>query len=72
MDSTSDERTENNTLRHGYRKLDEREKRLMLAIKDHGAEFLELCTMIGESRELSLAKTHIETAVFWAAKHVTK
>lgn len=72
VDSTSDDRTKNNVMRHEYRVLDEKEKFTMKQIKDHGLEFLEYIENIGQSRELSLAKTKIEEAVMWAVKHVTK
>jgi hypothetical protein len=71
VDSTSDERTVNNTMRHQYRVLTDEEKRLMAHVKDLGAELLQCCDSIGSSRELSLAKTKIEEAVMWAVKHIT-
>ncbi|REF83234.1 hypothetical protein DES32_3150 [Methylovirgula ligni] len=71
VDSTSDERTVNNTMRHQYRVLSEAEKANMAAIKDKGLEFFELLTGLGNSRELSLAKTKIEEAVMWGVKHIT-
>jgi len=70
--STSDERTVNNTMRHQYRVLSEDEKQQMQAIKDMGLNFFETCDKIGQSREMSLAKTKIEEAVMWAVKHITK
>jgi molecular chaperone GrpE (heat shock protein) len=42
VDSTSDGRTVNNTLRHKYRVLSDAEKAQMQAIKDKGQEFLDL------------------------------
>jgi hypothetical protein len=71
VDSTSDERTANNMMRHEYRILDEVEKTEMLIFKDQGLTFVEHCDRIGSSRELSLAKTKMEEAVMWAVKHVT-
>lgn len=71
VESTSDERTVNNTMRHQYRVLSDAEKANMAAIKDKGLEFLELVSGIGNSRETSLAKTKIEEAVMWAVKHIT-
>ena len=71
MASTSDTRMVNNTMRHQYRILTDAEKMNMTAIKDIGLEFHELLAGIGNSRELSLAKTKIEEAVMWAVKHVT-
>ena len=71
MNSTSDQRVENNTVRHKYRTLTDDEKASMQTIKDMGSEFLEFCERTGDSRELSIAKTKIEEAVMWAVKHVT-
>lgn len=74
VDSASDARTVNNTLRHQYRVLDEREKALMLALKDKGQEFLSLLPTSGDGeqrRAYALAKTKIEEAVMWAVKGVT-
>jgi hypothetical protein len=71
VDSTSDDRTVNNVMRHAYRVLDDGEKKQMQGIKDQGLQFHEFLSKIGESRELSLAKTKIEEAVMWAVKHVT-
>lgn len=39
------------------------------AIKHRGAEFIHMLDQLGQSRELSLAKTKIEEAVMWAEKH---
>jgi hypothetical protein len=78
VNSTSDARVLNNTVRHQYRVLSDSEKALMLSIKDAGQGFLELLEAVaaqtrgfGGSRELSIAKTKIEEAVMWAVKHVT-
>jgi hypothetical protein len=71
VDSTSDERTINNVMRHGYRVLSDAEKEQMQRLKDDGLAFWELIDSIGQSRELSLAKTKVEEAVMWAVKHVT-
>lgn len=71
MDSSSDERTRNNVVRHEYRVLTDEEKATMKDLKDMGLAFIERCTAIGNSRELSLAKTKMEEAVMWAVKHVT-
>lgn len=71
VNSTSDERTVNNTMRHAYRVLTDVEKATMAKIKDDGLAFHEYLTSLGSSRELSVAKTKIEEAVMWAVKHVT-
>jgi len=71
VDSTSDDRTVNNVMRHQYRVLSDAEKASMKAIKDKGLELHELVKSIGTSRELSLAATKTEEAVMWAVKHIT-
>jgi len=70
--STSDERTANNVMRHEYRVLSDAEKAQMQAIKDKGLELHNLIESVGQSRELSLAKTKTEEAVMWAVKHITR
>lgn len=70
--STSDDRTVNNVMRHAYRVLSDDEKALMQKIKDDGLALHEFLDGIGQSRELSLAKTKVEEAVMWAVKHVTR
>ena len=72
IDSTSDNRVINNTMRHAYRVLSDEEKSQMQAIKDKGLELHGLIQGIGDSRELSLALTKVEEAVMWAVKHITK
>lgn len=71
VNSTSDDRTVNNVMRHAYRVLSDEEKAQMQAIKGMGLEFHSLVEGLGSSRELSLAKTKIEEAVMWAVKHIT-
>lgn len=72
VNSASDARTVNNTMRHTYRVLSDAEKAQMQAIKDAGQAFLDVLAPMGASRELSLAKTKIEEAVMWAVKELTK
>lgn len=72
VDSTSDQRTVNNVMRHAYRVLSDDEKAQMQAIKDKGLELHTLIQGIGKSRELSLAATKTEEAVMWAVKHITQ
>ncbi len=72
MESTSDDRVKNNVVRHEYKTLSEDEKAQMKHLKDLGLEFIEFCDAIGTSRELSLAKTKMQEAVFWSVNHVTK
>jgi len=74
MDSTSDDRTINNVMRHEYRVLNDAEKLAMQQVKDKGLEFWFMLDEIGGpsgSREISLAKTKIEEAVMWAVKDIT-
>ncbi|HEY8358676.1 MAG TPA: hypothetical protein VIL30_14555 [Ramlibacter sp.] len=71
VNSASDDRTANNAVRHKYRVLSDVEKAQMVAIKDKGAELLDLIEGLGGSRELSIAKTKTEEAVMWAVKHIT-
>jgi hypothetical protein len=81
VDSNSDARTVNNTMRHKYRVLSDTEKVQMVGVKDRGLSFLEYLHSIGGtdangdrfgSRELSLAATKMEEAVMWATKHITR
>ncbi len=85
VDSTSDERVVNNLMRHQYRVLSEIEKKQMQRVKDLGLGFVKNLHGIGGtpemiegnpagqgSRELSIAQTHIEDAVMWAVKHITR
>ena len=70
--SQSDDRTANNAVRHTYRVLSDAEKQSMVRLKDLGAAFIAACDDIGQSREMSLAKTNAEQAVMWAVKEITK
>jgi hypothetical protein len=72
VNSTSDERTVNNVMRHEYRVLSDAEKAQMKDLKDKGLEFIQACDALGTSRELSIAKTNAEQAVMWAVKHITR
>lgn len=69
-DSTSDERTANNTMRHQYRELTRVEKVLVDAIKGAGEHFLQTLELCPQSRETALARTKIEEAMFWAGRAV--
>ncbi|MBR9764123.1 MAG: hypothetical protein GYB53_11515 [Rhodobacteraceae bacterium] len=80
VDSTSNERTTNNAVRHKYRVLTEDEKQEMQEVKDMGAAFIAKLHQIGgtdpagdrfASRDLSLANTHAEDAVMRAVRHIT-
>ena len=72
LKSTDDDRTRNNVMRHEYRVLSDEEKMQMKLIKDLGLDFVQLLDRMGNSRELSIAKTNVEQAVMWAVKHLTK
>lgn len=72
VQSTSDERTCNNVMRHQYRVLSDEEKAVMQSVKDLGLSFYSFVEGMGNSRELSIAKTKIEEAAMWAVKHITK
>jgi len=76
IDSTSDQRTINNVMRHEYRVLSDAEKQLMQEVKDMALAFHNLIESIavrdGGTRELSIAKTKIEEACMWAVKHLTR
>ena len=71
VDSTSDKRTVNNTMRHAYRVLSDAEKANMQVLKDEGLKLHDLIAGMGNSREISIAKTKVEEAVMWAVKHIT-
>lgn len=71
VNSASDERTANNTVRHAYRVLSDDEKAQMVKIKDAGQALIDIINETGRSRELSLALTNAEQSVMWAVKHVT-
>lgn len=80
VDSTADDRTTNNAVRHKYRVLTEAEKAQMQEVKDMGAAFIAKLHEIGgtapggdrfASRDLSLANTHAEDAVMRAVRHIT-
>ena len=72
IDSTSDNRTINNVMRHQYRVLTDDEKATMLKIKDMGLEFVTyLEANVVPGRERALAITKMEEAVMWAVKQIT-
>ena len=63
--------SDNNVMRHAYRELTEDEKMMMETIKNQGLLMYNMIDGLGQSRELSLAKTKVEEAVMWATKHIT-
>lgn len=70
--SSSDERIENNVMRHEYRTLNGKETDQMKRVKDLGVQFDCLMDLISGSREVSIAKTKMEEAVMWAVKGITR
>lgn len=72
FDSGSDRRAESNVMRHQYKVLSEAEKKAMEEIKDLGLALHRLLDGLGQSRELSLAKTKAEESVMWGVKHITR
>ncbi len=59
-------------MRENYRPLSDEEKEQMQQVKAFGRLVYNKLSALGDSRELSLAKTKIEEAVMWATKHITK
>jgi hypothetical protein len=51
VDSASDRRTVNNTMRHQYRVLSDAEKASMVAIKDMGAALHQLVAGLGKAQD---------------------
>ena len=49
VESTSDDRTVNNLMRHQYKVLSDEEKAQMLELKDRGLDFVELLAKISRS-----------------------
>lgn len=64
VDSASDDRTVNNTMRHQYRVLSDAEKANMQAIKDEGLKFHSLIEGMGNSRELSAGRPYADPSKF--------
>jgi hypothetical protein len=68
VDSTSDNRTVNNAMRHQYRVLSDAEKAQVQALKDKGAEFYALIESlyprheVGEPRSDGMSLTLIEAS----------
>lgn len=77
VESTSDERTVNNSTRQQYRVLSDAEKQTVDWFKGAGASFIEHCEALRSERpeagrEFSLAITHMEDAVMRAVRGVTQ
>lgn len=77
VDSTSDDRTVNNSTRQQYRVLEEHEKKLVDDFKEQGQNFIDACEILIKdrpeaAREYRLAITHMEDAVMRAVRGVTQ
>lgn len=77
VDSTSDERTVNNSTRQQYRVLSDEEKATVDWFKEAGAAFIKHAEDLRTSRpeagrEFSLAITHMEDAVMRAVRGITQ
>lgn len=77
VESTSDERTVNNSARQQYRVLNDEEKRSVDWFKSKGQEIIE--QLDGQrkvrpeaAREFSLAITHMEDAIMRAVRGITQ
>lgn len=85
VESTSDARTINNVARHEYRVLDDAEKAQMKAVKDLGADLIELIDAMkpkpvdcGDGLmsitvvpDYDLAIQKVQEAIFWAVHGLT-
>lgn len=86
VESTSDARTINNVARHEYRVLSDAEKAQMKAVKDVGADFIELIDSLRPApvREINSEIVSVEVvpdydraiekvqeAIFWAVHGLT-
>jgi hypothetical protein len=73
VDSASDERIANNTMRHQYRVLTDAEKTGMTHIKDMGLGLIRAIEAnVPDSRECEIAIIKVEEAVMWAVKGLTQ
>lgn len=86
VDSSSDNRMVNNSVRHNYRVLSDYEKAQMVAVKDAGLAFIKLLDGIrtpasGPDEEgystftpspgVDTAIQKVQEAVFWGVWHIT-
>ena len=60
-----------NVFRKEYRQLSDEEKALMGEIKDKAQELYDMFNAVEDSREKSLARTHLEESVMWIVKKIT-
>lgn len=58
--------------RKQYRELSSLEKDTLAMIKDRAESLYDSLEVLGQGREISLAKTKLEECVMWAVKHITK
>lgn len=58
-------------MRSVYRQLTVKDKELVEEVKTIARHMYGLLQGIGDSRELSIAKTKLEESVMWAVKHIT-
>ena len=58
-------------MRIQYKVLDDKSLNDMHKIKSDAADLYDCIDELGESRELSIAKTKLEEVVMWATKHIT-
>jgi hypothetical protein len=63
---------EDDVMRQNYRPLNAAETVDLKAVKQYGQSFYDLLSRLGESQEITTAKTKIEEAVMWATKHITR
>ena len=71
MNSTDNQRTENNTTRHQYRTLTDAEKSSINSIKEKTQALIDEIKKLGTGREYSIAITNYEQACMWAVKGIT-
>lgn len=60
-----------NVFRKEYRQLSDTEKAHLESLKDKAQELYDLIESVEDSREKSLAKTHLEESIMWAVKKIT-
>ena len=58
--------------RKQYRELSSLEEDTLAMIKDRAESLHDSLEVLGQGREISLAKTKLEECVMWAVKHLTK
>jgi hypothetical protein len=62
-----------NLFRAEFRELTFEEKQIIRALKVKALELVTFIdTQVGKGREVTLAKEHLESAVMWLTKHVSR